>query len=278
MKRIQSIITALMMVVGTGELSDNFTPSTVFEVVPIVNVASDDEIFEESRTPEVTTSLTTTMLTTTSTTTTTRKETTITTTTTTVVTTTTEELPTTTEEVVPIAVEETFNEEIALEESIENYIYSTGEWVELDSSSVEKSWNRAEWDETWLPGFASTIEYTNVDLQALYNIVEHETSGCSARHKQIITSAIINRVIYGWGSSIYDVLTAPGQFSGVWSYVDRTDYATQDTIDCVNYVLATGIDFADGGIMFYNPTYCGYMEWFESHELVAEIEGHRIFR
>lgn len=271
MKRIQSIITALMMVVGTGELSDNFIPSTVFEVVPIVNVASDDEIFEESRTPEVTTSLTTTMLTTTSTTTTTRKETTTTTTT-------IEELTTAIEEVAPIAVEETFTEETVLEENTESYIYSTGEWVELDSSSVEKSWNRAEWDETWLPGFASTIEYTDVDLQAFYNIVEHETSGCSARHKQIITSAIINRVIYGWGGSIYDVLTAPGQFSEVWSYVDRTDYATQDTIDCVNYVLATGIDFADGGIMFYNPTYCGYMEWFESHELVAEIEGHRIFR
>ena len=279
MKRMQlSTIAIIMAMLISVNYSGFFGTGSFLELVPTIEAVQYDVNLEFERGTTIIT-----VPVTTATTTTTRKETTTTTTTTTTTETTTTTTTTTEtmiaiEEVAPVAIEETFNEEVTYEENYESNLYSTGERILSEESEEERSSNRAEWQEEWLPGFSSTVTYDDRDFQALCNVVQHEVGNCSPRSKYIVTSVILNRVIKGWGVSVWDVVTAPKQFSGVWNYVENADYATQDTIDCVNYVLNSGIDFADGGTAFYNPTYCGYMSWFESQELVAEYEGHRYFR
>lgn len=286
MKRLQLIITAIMMMF-TSFTTYNHTGETYADNAQYGKIEQIDEIAKVKETSPVTVATSTVKTTdvtipvTTEATTTTRKEQTITTiTTVTTTTVTTTEIVTTAEvveETTPVIIDKVIEEVETLEESTENVVYSTGE-RETPVEVVTNTWNRAEWDEASLPSFAITVTYDERDLQALYNVVQHEVGNCSQRSKYIVASAVINRVIDGWGSSIYNVVTAPGQFSGVWSYIGNTSYATQDTIDCVNYVLNSGIDFIDGGTSFYNPRYCGYMSWFENQELVGEFEGHRYFR
>lgn len=128
--------------------------------------------------------------------------------------------------------------------------------------------------------FSDVVYYDDEDFRILCNCVENEVGGCSIDSKYFVTSVVINRLLSGdWeGDTIWNVITAPNQFSGVESYMYEYDYASQETIDCVSYVLNSGVDFAYGATMFYNPYICGYIDWFESHELVAEMEGHRYFR
>lgn len=285
MKRLQLIITAIMMMF-TSFTTYSRTGETYADNAQYGKIEQTDEIAKVKEASPVTVATSTVKTTdvtipvTTEVTTTRKEQTTTTTTTVTTTAVTTAEIVTTTEvveETAPVIIDEIVEEAEALEESIESVIYSTGE-RETSVEVVANTWNRAEWDEVSLPSFATTITYDERDLQALYNVVQHEVGNCSQRSKYIVASAVINRVIGGWGNSLYDVITAPGQFSGVWGYIGNTSYATQDTIDCVNYVLNSGIDFIDGGTSFYNPQYCGYMSWFENQELVGEFEGHRYFR
>lgn len=284
MKRLQLIITAIMMMF-TSFTTYSRAGETYADNAQYGKIEQTDEIAKVKEASPVTVTTSTVKTTdvtipvTTEATTTRKEQTTTTITTVTTTTVTTTEIVTTTEvveETTPVIIDEIVEEAEALEESIESVIYSTGE--RETSVEVANTWNRAEWDEASLPSFATTITYDERDLQALYNVVQHEVGNCSQRSKYIVASAVINRVIGGWGNSLYDVITAPGQFSGVWGYIGNTSYATQDTIDCVNYVLNSGIDFIDGGTSFYNPQYCGYMSWFENQELVGEFEGHRYFR
>ena len=287
MKRIQLsgiVVIIIMAMLISVNHSGFFSTDSFLDFVPTIEAVQYDVYDEDMKSETTTTTFTTTRKETTTTT--TRKETTTTTTvtrketTTTTVetTTTTVETTTVTEEVTPVAIEETFNENVPLEENNESNLYSIGERTVVEKTEVEKSNNRAEWYEEWLPEFSTSITYTDQDFQTLCNVVQHEVGGCTARSKYIVASVVINRVIQGWGASIWDVVTAPNQFSGVWSYVEDSNYAMQDTIDCVNYVLNNNIDFADGATSFYNPSYCGYMSWFENQELIAEYEGHRYFR
>lgn len=270
MRRIQlMLVMAIMVVSAIGGMGYSVNNGAYADLVPLKEEGQ-NEIYVELLAQEAFAS-TTTLEYTSTTTSTTRKES-VTTTTTTVTTT-----MTTTEEVVPVAVEETFNEEVCYADDESNF-YSVGERDNPEEGVTDATWNRAEWPEEWLPSFAYSITYSDVELQMLYNVVQHEVGDCSQRSKYIVTSCVINRVVCGWGYSLYDVITARDQFTGIEPYLYRTDYASQDTIDCVNYVLTNGIDFGDGATSFYNPRWCGYMSWFENQELVGEYEGHRYFR
>lgn len=144
--------------------------------------------------------------------------------------------------------------------------------------TVDEFDNCAYWSEDMLPRFEGYLDLTWDDLQALYNCVEHEVGGCSQRSKYIVTASIINRCLDGWAPTVYDVISAPNQYQDIFDVLYLTDYATYDTIECVNYVLNTGIDFSNGATSFYNRDICGWIDWFENQNLVAELDGHRYFR
>ena len=138
--------------------------------------------------------------------------------------------------------------------------------------------NCANWGEEYLPYFNKPIYYDWQDLSALYNCVQHEVGIYSQRSKYIVASSIINRYLDGWEDSIYDVITAENQYQDIFDVLWLDNYANQDTIDCVNWVLYSGIDYSNGATSFYNRSICGYISWFEDQELVAELDGHRYFR
>lgn len=208
------------------------------------------------------------------TTTTTTVETTTTTVETTIITETTVETTTATTEVTIFDYPE--EEETAVIETIDYTEESVGD---EDTGELVNDNDIGEQSD-YVAYFDDVVYYDDEDFRILCNCVENEVGGCSIDSKYFVTSVVINRLLSeDWeGDTIWNVITAPNQFSGVESYMYEYDYASQETIDCVSYVLNSGIDFAYGATMFYNPYICGYIDWFESHELVAEMEGHRYFR
>ncbi len=126
--------------------------------------------------------------------------------------------------------------------------------------------------------FNGSINYTKQDFIALCNVVQHEVGDCSTLSKQMVASVIINRVLSDrFPSSLYDVINQDNQFTGIGSYINRTDYATEDTIYWCQYVLNNNIDYANGALFYYAPQWCGYMSYFENMTLVAEHDGQRYF-
>lgn len=128
-------------------------------------------------------------------------------------------------------------------------------------------------------GFNGTLTYTDKDFLALVNVVQHEVGNCSSLSKQMVASVVINRALSGiFPSSMYDVVNQNNQFTGMKAYIDRTDYATQDTVYWCQYVLDNGIDYSNGALFYYAPQWCGYMSYFENMTLVAEHDGQRYFK
>lgn len=128
-------------------------------------------------------------------------------------------------------------------------------------------------------GFNGTISYSEKDFIALCNVVQHEVGNCSTLSKQMVASVVINRVLSGiFPNNIYDVVNQKNQFTGMSAFIDRTDYATEDTKYWCQYVLDNGVDYSNGALFYYAPRWCGYMSYFESMTLVAEHDGQRYFK
>lgn len=238
--------------------------------------SNESEVEVPVETPIIITTATTTETTMTTTIT----ETTIETTTTTMETTTTTTETTTTIITTETTIATTFDYPEEEETAVIETIDYTEESVEYEDTDELVDNNDACEQSGYVAYFDDVVYYDDDDFRILCNCVENEVGGCSIDSKYFVTSVVINRLLSDdWeGDTIWNVITAPNQFSGVGSYMYEYDYASQETIDCVSYVLNSGIDFAYGATMFYNPYICGYIDWFESHELVAEMEGHRYFR
>lgn len=128
-------------------------------------------------------------------------------------------------------------------------------------------------------GFNGTISYNEKDFIALCNVVQHEVGNCSTLSKQMVAGVVINRVLSGiFPNNIYDVVNQKNQFTGMGAFIDRTDYATEDTKYWCQYVLDNGVDYSNGALFYYAPKWCGYMSYFESMTLVAEHDGQRYFK
>lgn len=71
--------------------------------------------------------------------------------------------------------------------------------------------------------------YTEEDLDLACKVVGHESGSnfIPDEHQQLVASVILNRKNNGyWGDTIYDVVTAPGQYAGIsqvssWTYDER---------------------------------------------------------
>lgn len=128
-------------------------------------------------------------------------------------------------------------------------------------------------------GFNGTISYSEKDFIALCNVVQHEVGNCSTLSKQMVASVVINRVLSGiFPNNIYDVVNQKNQFTGISAFINRTDYATDDTKYWCQYVLDNGVDYSNGALFYYAPRWCGYMSYFENMTLVAEHDGQRYFK
>lgn len=124
-----------------------------------------------------------------------------------------------------------------------------------------------------------SISYTYQEYEMLCAVVMHEVGYCSTYSQQLVTSLIINRVLDGrFGNSIYEVLHAPDQFTAIDNYYSPTVPVTEEVRAVVKNVLNDEHDYANGALFYYAPRWCGYINYFESKQLVAEYDGQRFFK
>ena len=130
----------------------------------------------------------------------------------------------------------------------------------------------------------NSIQCTSEEREMLYYIVEVEAHGGSHRHKNIITSVIVNRMLeplFNY-SSLKEVMTDNGQFTSLGNYYSHWSgfTPTEDTKRAVDEVLDGVVDIsvANNAVYFYNPSVCGRMSFFESKTVALELEGHKFFK
>lgn len=201
--------------------------------------------------PKANTLLMTTTLTTTTTTTTTSTSTSTTTTSTT---TTSETTTTTTTTVEPTTAEEVYMAEV--EDIVEETVVYEEE-VPVDSVDDEY----VETYEEAIPEYGiyetPAISVSDSDYILLCNAVGHEygSNWVSVYDKALVVEVIMNRVNSSlYPNTIYDVLTAPYQFSGAWGYVNLGTYSYQvtDSVkEAVNYYLNNPDQFQHGYLSFW---------------------------
>lgn len=120
------------------------------------------------------------------------------------------------------------------------------------------------------------------EIELMEYIVEMEAHDLSYKHKEIIACVIVNRVYSNlFPNTINDVIKARNQFPSIYNYYNKKFHPNQDTKKAVYNVLTGKVDrfnVSKGAVFFYNPSVCGVNSWFESRELVLEMDGHRFFR
>lgn len=133
-----------------------------------------------------------------------------------------------------------------------------------------------------LPIFEVTTKVSSEEYALLLYCVEHETRSGSIPHKAMITQVILNRVQGPkFGSSVKEVVLAPGQFDPMAHYTGWGDWRPNETtVEAVNLVLSGECpDYSQGAIYFCNPYIVGPGNWFDrTRPVVCEMEGHRFYR
>ena len=126
------------------------------------------------------------------------------------------------------------------------------------------------------------VPCSNEEIELMEYIVEMEAHDLSYKHKEIIACVIVNRVYSNlFPNTINDVIKARNQFPSIYNYYNKKFRPNQDTKKAVYNVLTGKVDrfnVSKDAVFFYNPSVCGVNSWFESRELVLEMDGHRFFR
>lgn len=126
------------------------------------------------------------------------------------------------------------------------------------------------------------VPCSNEEIELMEYIVEMEAHDLSYKHKEIIACVIVNRVYSNlFPNTINDVIKARNQFPSIYNYYNKKFHPNQDTKKAVYNVLTGKVDrfnVSKGAVFFYSPSVCGVNSWFESRELVLEMDGHRFFR
>ena len=126
------------------------------------------------------------------------------------------------------------------------------------------------------------VPCSDEEIELMEYIVEMEAHDLSYKHKEIIACVIVNRVYSNlFPNTINDVIKARNQFPSIYNYYNKKFHPNQDTKKAVYNVLTGKVDrfnVSKDAVFFYNPSVCGVNSWFESRELVLEMDGHRFFR
>ena len=126
------------------------------------------------------------------------------------------------------------------------------------------------------------VPCSDEEIELMEYIVEMEAHDLSYKHKEIIACVIVNRVYSNlFPNTINDVIKERNQFPSIYNYYNKKFHPNQDTKKAVYNVLTGKVDrfnVSKDAVFFYNPSVCGVNSWFESRELVLEMDGHRFFR
>lgn len=120
---------------------------------------------------------------------------------------------------------------------------------EKDTLIEEYSESTPEYEET-------SLSISDSDFILLCNVVGHEygSDWVPVSEKALVVEVVMNRVNSpSYPNTIYDVLTAPYQFSGAWGYVDLGTYSyqvTESVKEAVNYYFDNPDQFTHGYLSF----------------------------
>ena len=169
--------------------------------------------------------------------------------------------------------------ERALMASITSRSYVNREYVsaELLDNGIQKASQKEIYK------LNNTIPHTKEERSMMEYIVECEAHGLSKYHKAIIASVIVNRRYssYWKYESLKSVMLADNQFSSLDNWYDKTQAPNKDTKLAVKEVLYGTVNrevISKGAVFFYNPDVCGTMSYFEEHEYLFSLDGHKFFR
>ena len=133
-----------------------------------------------------------------------------------------------------------------------------------------------------VPNFSVNVSVTPEEYELLLYCVGHETRSGSLPHKILITEVIFNRVQGPkFGSSVRDVILAPGQFDVMVNYQGWGGWTPDPTtVEAVNLVLSgSAPNYSEGAVYFCNPYIVGEGNWFDmTLQAICEIEGHRFYK
>lgn len=124
-------------------------------------------------------------------------------------------------------------------------------------------------------GDYKTIDLSGDQLKYLANTVQHEIGSFPDKNRENgdptqtpisnVVSVILNRVLSDASdfknvNTIYEVVSQPGQFSGIKPFLNLnaySNYANQDVYDSIKYVLENG-DTTNGALFFHSGAPSGF--------------------
>lgn len=137
----------------------------------------------------------------------------------------------------------------------------------------------------------STVELTPEERRYIANTIMHEVGSypdpltgikedCP---KMNVACVILNRYVSGYWefpTTIQGIITQSGAFSGISTYWNRTDYATNECYDAIDAVLQTG-DITGESWWFRNPSITGYNSFFDGNTITymyGDYAGHAFYK
>lgn len=146
--------------------------------------------------------------------------------------------------------------------------------LQAQKEAEEKARREAEEAEARARSQAVSADSSERDLLALIVMAE---AGCEDMQGQImVANVVLNRVRAGYGSSIADVIYAPGQFDPVSSGTLWSMSPTASVYEAVERALA-GEDYSQGALYFVSSA-CDYSWFMEDLTFITQHGGHLFFR
>lgn len=125
------------------------------------------------------------------------------------------------------------------------------------------------------------MSFTQREIEMITAVVMQEGGYVSRGTKVALTNVILNRLKDGnFGSSVYEVLHAPGQFGAIHNYYNRT---LPPDAACKEAVMSAlrGEDNSHGALYYCNPQFVyspSAIRWFNNLTLVFELDGQKFYR
>lgn len=144
----------------------------------------------------------------------------------------------------------------------EIYVSETEEIVE--ETIIEEDTYVEEYSEPITEYEETTLSISESEFIMLCNVVGHEygSDWVPIYDKALVVEVVMNRVNSpSYPNTIYEVLTAPYQFSGAWGYVNLGTYSyqvTESVKEAVNYYFNNPDQFQHGYLTFSGDGYQNY--------------------
>ncbi len=129
--------------------------------------------------------------------------------------------------------------------------------------------------------YSVSYQPTEEEYRMLCYVVQGEAGPSFFQEAVMVCEVIFNRVASErFSDDLKVVLTSPNQFNAYSGYEEAEDFAPSDDVTrAVQYVLSgKAPDLVKGSVYFCDPATAYHMDWFNTLDLVLEIENYRFYK